>query len=165
MARRGNKNSRVFKGIITMLVESAALYAINGIIVIIFYVKKDPLFDVFLHVQAQLMVCSRISSIQPETCIADVQPQCISPLLILIRVAQGRAYAQNQHVDSSMELPADWPVLNADQRSVESATLPVFKRPTVPSSRRHIETMLSMERIGGEDAFEAVNPTQAKVES
>ncbi|KZV93215.1 hypothetical protein EXIGLDRAFT_835856 [Exidia glandulosa HHB12029] len=66
-------HAQLFTSIISMLVESAALYAIFSIAFIITYTMKDALFNVVLHIQAQIM--------------------CISPLLILIRVARGRAYA------------------------------------------------------------------------
>ncbi|KZV78030.1 hypothetical protein EXIGLDRAFT_692990 [Exidia glandulosa HHB12029] len=55
-----------------MLVESAALYSAFSLIFIVAYGRNSPVQNLFLPPLAQI--------------------QCIAPLLILLRVAYGRAY-------------------------------------------------------------------------
>ncbi|EJD51707.1 hypothetical protein AURDEDRAFT_159444 [Auricularia subglabra TFB-10046 SS5] len=85
-------HAQVFTSIISMLVESAALYAVFSIAFIVTYTLKDALFNVVLHIQAQIM--------------------CICPLLILIRVARGRAAGQQPQVivshNPGSTLPGQW---------------------------------------------------------
>lgn len=69
----GKQHAKQYTSIIAMVVESAALYTIFSVIFIITYGRNSPAQNLFLPVLGQV--------------------QCIAPLLILLRVASGRAYS------------------------------------------------------------------------
>ncbi|KZV85551.1 hypothetical protein EXIGLDRAFT_254144 [Exidia glandulosa HHB12029] len=69
----GDAHAKLYTGIAAMLVESAALYSTFSILFIATYSVNNAVFNDFLAMQSQIM--------------------CISPLLIIIRVARGHAYS------------------------------------------------------------------------
>ncbi|KAJ6529060.1 hypothetical protein DFH09DRAFT_935035 [Mycena vulgaris] len=71
----GSQHSTHYVSITAMLVESAALYAVWGMAFLICYARNTPLQNILLPPLGQV--------------------QGIAPLLILFRVAQGRAWSQN----------------------------------------------------------------------
>ncbi|KZV91171.1 hypothetical protein EXIGLDRAFT_719627 [Exidia glandulosa HHB12029] len=72
----GPDHASGYFGIAAMVVESAALYSFSSIIFIATYSQNvNDVFSVFLPLQVHMM--------------------CISPLLIIIRVAQGRAFTED----------------------------------------------------------------------
>ncbi|EJD45507.1 hypothetical protein AURDEDRAFT_137206 [Auricularia subglabra TFB-10046 SS5] len=75
----GAEHTKVYISITAMLVESAALYSLFSCIFIATYSINDALFNVFLPLHSQIM--------------------CISPLLILLRVAKGQAFTES--IDTS----------------------------------------------------------------
>ncbi|EJD47714.1 hypothetical protein AURDEDRAFT_136532 [Auricularia subglabra TFB-10046 SS5] len=80
MARRSLKEiqdeeqARIYTGVVAMIVESASLYSTFSVVFIATYSVNNVAFNVCLPLQVQLM--------------------CISPLLIMIRVARGHAFSQ-----------------------------------------------------------------------
>ncbi|EJD42182.1 hypothetical protein AURDEDRAFT_145835 [Auricularia subglabra TFB-10046 SS5] len=80
MARRSilrtldKEQGRIYTGMVAMVVESAALTSTSSILFIIMYSINNDIFNVCLPLQVQVM--------------------CISPLLIMIRVARGQAFSQ-----------------------------------------------------------------------
>ncbi|EJD50116.1 hypothetical protein AURDEDRAFT_112270 [Auricularia subglabra TFB-10046 SS5] len=72
----GEEHGRAYVGVAAMVVESAALYSVSSIVFIATYAQNlSVVFSVFLPLQVHMM--------------------CISPLLIIIRVAKGRAFTQH----------------------------------------------------------------------
>ncbi|KAJ7744019.1 hypothetical protein DFH07DRAFT_978699 [Mycena maculata] len=71
----GTGHTAQYVSIAAMLIESAALYAIWSTVFLICYVRQSPLENILLPAQGQI--------------------QGIAPLLILFRVAQGRAWSQH----------------------------------------------------------------------
>ncbi|KAF8209506.1 hypothetical protein K438DRAFT_1711790 [Mycena galopus ATCC 62051] len=69
----GGRTSTPYVTIIAMLVESAALYSINGIIFLVSYGVNSPSQNLWMPLLGQT--------------------QSIAPLLIILRVAQGRAWS------------------------------------------------------------------------
>ncbi|EJD37909.1 hypothetical protein AURDEDRAFT_173048 [Auricularia subglabra TFB-10046 SS5] len=90
MSILGKEHAQIYVGVVAMMVrrvlwtvhlvdqrvqvESAALYAVFSVMFIATYPLNNSLFNDCLAIQAQIM--------------------CIAPLLIMIRVARGRAYSQ-----------------------------------------------------------------------
>ncbi|EJD36507.1 hypothetical protein AURDEDRAFT_174466 [Auricularia subglabra TFB-10046 SS5] len=74
MAILGPEHAKIYTGIVAMLVESAAVYSVFSILFIATFSINNSLFNACLPIQAQIM--------------------CIAPLLIMIRVARGRAYSR-----------------------------------------------------------------------
>ncbi|KAJ6482590.1 hypothetical protein C8R45DRAFT_1062954 [Mycena sanguinolenta] len=74
----GTSSSMPYITITAMLVESAAIYSINGIIFLVAYGLNDPSQNLWLPLLGQT--------------------QSIAPLLIILRVAQGQAWS-NQTID------------------------------------------------------------------
>ncbi|KZV92734.1 hypothetical protein EXIGLDRAFT_577114, partial [Exidia glandulosa HHB12029] len=70
----GKQHAKQYTSVIAMVTESAALYSVFSIIFIIAYGRNDPAQNLFLPALGQV--------------------QCIAPLLILLRVAYGRAYTE-----------------------------------------------------------------------
>ncbi|EJD41393.1 hypothetical protein AURDEDRAFT_186558 [Auricularia subglabra TFB-10046 SS5] len=68
------EQGRIYTGMAAMIVESAALTSTFSILFIVMYSLNNDGFNVCLPLQVQMM--------------------CISPLLIMIRVARGHAYSQ-----------------------------------------------------------------------
>lgn len=72
----GKDHGKAYVGVAAMVVESAALYSVSSIIFIAtFSSNLSTVFSVFLPLQVHMM--------------------CISPILIIIRVAKGRAFTQH----------------------------------------------------------------------
>ncbi|THH08338.1 hypothetical protein EW146_g9025 [Bondarzewia mesenterica] len=83
----GMHHARMYTSITAMVVESAALYSITGLIFIICYARNSNVQNIVLPVLGQVM--------------------CIAPELILLRVARGRAWSHNtgRTVSSSVFIP------------------------------------------------------------
>ncbi|TFK53104.1 hypothetical protein OE88DRAFT_1793238 [Heliocybe sulcata] len=71
-----------YSSITAMLVESAALYSITSLVFIITYARNSNVQNIVLPILSQVM--------------------CIAPLLIIIRVAYGRAY--DSHLPTSLHM-------------------------------------------------------------
>ncbi|KAJ7708216.1 hypothetical protein B0H17DRAFT_1273970 [Mycena rosella] len=71
----GTQHSGQYISIAAMLIESAALYAVWSTVFLVSYARQSPLENILLPAQGQIQV--------------------IAPLLILFRVAQGRAWSRN----------------------------------------------------------------------
>ncbi|KAJ7214266.1 hypothetical protein C8J57DRAFT_1538485 [Mycena rebaudengoi] len=82
----GSQHSGQYLSITAILVESAALYALWGLVFLICYARNTPLQNIILPPLGQI--------------------QGIGPLLILFRVAQGRAWSQNTATATSNQ-PSD----------------------------------------------------------
>lgn len=93
-ARRtiGGEHGRTYISIAAMLLESAAPYAIVGLIFIITYARNSNVQNLVLPVLSQIMV-RRPSFPPPATHDGRLigSLQCISPEVIILRVAIGRA--------------------------------------------------------------------------
>jgi hypothetical protein len=75
-----------YVSVASMLVESAALYAVWSIVFLICYVRNTPLQNILLPPLGQI--------------------QGIAPVLIVFRVAQGRAWSRNTPVNVTAPSPA-----------------------------------------------------------
>ena len=85
----GKEHSKAYTGIVAMLVESASLYSIFGIIFIGTYLRKNYVSEIVLPTLGNLEV-----SILHYRALADVLVKGICPLLIIYRVAIGRGWTQ-----------------------------------------------------------------------
>ncbi|EIM85267.1 uncharacterized protein STEHIDRAFT_157908 [Stereum hirsutum FP-91666 SS1] len=68
-------HSRMYTSLSSMVIESAALYSITGMIFIICYARSSSVQNIVLPILGQVM--------------------CIAPELIILRVARGRAWSSN----------------------------------------------------------------------
>ncbi|EGO22260.1 hypothetical protein SERLADRAFT_409827 [Serpula lacrymans var. lacrymans S7.9] len=75
LASIGAAHAAQYTGIATLLIESSALYALWSIIFLVLYAINNPVQFVFLASLAEV--------------------QIIAPLLIIVRVAQGKAWTRN----------------------------------------------------------------------
>lgn len=128
-ARRtiGGEHGRTYISIAAMLLESATPYAVVGLLFIITYARDSNVQNLVLPVLSQIMVrCPSFSPGPPimhggrETldCRLTEPLQCISPEVIILRVAIGRATDStsrapntsiqfgNAHADTSSSFPS-----------------------------------------------------------
>ncbi|EPQ55005.1 hypothetical protein GLOTRDRAFT_129311 [Gloeophyllum trabeum ATCC 11539] len=75
-------SGRVYTGIAAMIVESAALYSVTGLVFIICYSQNNPAQYPFLTWLGQT--------------------ESISPLLIILRVAQGRGFSEDSQLTDTL---------------------------------------------------------------
>jgi len=86
----GTHHAQMYSSLVALLVESAALYSVTGLIFIISYARNSPFQNLVLPALGQI--------------------QGIAPVLILLRVAQGRAWSQ--------------PVLNTNRSTIVAKSTP-----------------------------------------
>lgn len=78
-----------------MLIESLALYSAFLVPLMTTIARGDPSNFLFLTPASMVQVCINSSTAVQSTAYADdTTPKCIAPLLIILRVAQGRAWTR-----------------------------------------------------------------------
>jgi len=107
IALLGKEHSRIYTGVVSMFIESAAIYSVFGIIFIGSYFRQDPVNNIVLPILGTL--------------------EGICPLLIIYRVANGRGWTNKtmQQV-TTYELPTlqyDMPDSMPGGKPTHSATL------------------------------------------
>lgn len=111
----GNSHGQIYVSISAMLVESAAIYSICGLIYLIAYARNDPFNYVVLPPQGQLQV-RRLDPPSVIICATDFRCQGVSSLLIILRVGSGQAWSRNTAANVDSEVQMSTMVINSGSR-------------------------------------------------
>jgi hypothetical protein len=87
----GTQSPTPYVTVTAMLVESAALYSINGVVVLISYGVNSPVQNLVLPLLGQTQASA--ARILIEHSYPTYLPQSIAPMLIILRVAQNQAWS------------------------------------------------------------------------
>ena len=85
--------SGLYEAIVTMLIESCALYTVNSLLCIISWAAHSWVVIIFLPLLAQIQV-SPVSTFSLQSS-HDFGGQVIAPMLIILRAAEPSASASN----------------------------------------------------------------------
>lgn len=103
----GGEHGRLYTRVCAMLVESAALYSIWGLVVLIAYTKDaSAILNLFVMALSQVQVglLTRKLFTQRTAPHPVSLPQAVASLAIILRVGQGKAYTTN-NVELEPRLP------------------------------------------------------------
>jgi hypothetical protein len=96
----GNGANGLYKAVVTMLVESSALYTVNTLLFIGPWGAKSWVADIFLPVLAETQVRALYND--GSRCLTPDGEQAISPFLIILRVANRRAVTSETIVSGNI---------------------------------------------------------------
>ena len=85
----------IYTGVVSILVESAFPLALSGLVAAIFYGKGHPAAFALTVVWGDFVVSSILNSLFLRSPLVSKICQGISPQLIILRVARGRAWSQH----------------------------------------------------------------------
>jgi len=90
------EDREIYTGVVSILVESAFPLALSGLVAAIFYGKGHPAAFALTVVWGEFVVSSTLDSLFPQILLVSEKIcQGISPQLIILRVARGRAWSQH----------------------------------------------------------------------
>ena len=90
----------LYTTIVTMIVESYAIYAVAYLVYIILFATRNSLQDVFATFLASSQVCA-VSAFSLSRTLSDLgEMQIIAPFLIVLRVAERRALTKDTIISS-----------------------------------------------------------------
>ena len=92
--------SGLYEAIVTMLIESCALYTVNSLLCIISWAAHSWVVIIFLPLLAQIQV-SPVSTFSLQSS-HDFDDQVIAPMLIILRAAKPSASASNTAVPTTV---------------------------------------------------------------
>ena len=95
--------SKMYTSIAAMLVESAAVFSILGIVLIVMAVRNDPLTFAFAHIWSMFSVESPVlPPSKPNINRVPHSLQSLSPQMIILRVSMGSRWYRESVNDVSM---------------------------------------------------------------
>jgi hypothetical protein len=147
----GSRHGKTYTNIAAMILESATPYGIISFIFLVLYTTNNTAALLFipLLVQVQVGDFSRKIMIIRLTLI----PQCISPILIILRVARGRAWTKDTISNSNLSRfksgKGAGPIINpnmvintmGDGDSHQDASLGTFKVSFNPDYSKELNTV------------------------
>ena len=144
--------SGLYKAVITILIESSAIYAVTSLLFIGPWIAKNRASDIFLPILAEVQVRSFLF-ITPNlgAHFSDHSgEQVIAPFLIVIRVADRRALMSNTTISGNIGS------INLGKRTSDSRTLPdVYPMHSSDMNRKSagglhvgVETTIDLHRDG-----------------
>jgi len=119
----GKEHAKLYTSVAAMIVESALLNAVVSTVSIVLVAVVSTAANISLGTQSQVM--------------------CISPMLILIRVARGRAYSKEAIAADSTQIRFTRPHLESDTMAPESAGFAMTAAPSTNSQEFYKKTELS----------------------